>query len=955
MAALMFASSCVQEEGGQETPEQFRRVTINTGTPESKTILNGNDIIWDDDDKVTLVFTHASEPYSVTEFSTTIEEGHTAAYAEFAGQIASQVGSENGYRENGFAVYPHSAVNSEGSVIFNLPSEQQTLENGTFKDDCNLSSSAISLADIEDDGEAQAQFRNALSYIRVKPAAGVTSITITGTAPLAGQAPLQPYFGDDSANGRLVIDNVAEWTSTSKSITLTPPAGAGEFDSAVTYNVLIWPGVHTGLTITLIDANGYSYTRTVQRELTFEASKYYTLNPYSDLGVLDVLEGNIEDSDDKLSNLEGDVDDISNVLNQIQSVALMSEYLDNAVYAQYSQFTYSVEKQDVILDYIVRPAAAASLLVEKADEVMSVLAHDKKGKVWELGVRKATLAGDIMTVSVNASEIPDSFYKGTSEVELALVISDGNTEIMSDFANLVPKAASLLVINGNQFDVDKFPVLQGARIDIPYQYAVTSMPYEITVENLGAASVTFSKMENGPGGTGYIQVVLDDQKDLADQAVRVVLSTQEETYAQTLRFVEAGKFTVVCNGSIDWIGGFTTLTVTENDFGSYTSYIANGGEWLSNNSDMYEAGENTGEARTASVYFMINNRGVSYTKTVSITQNEYNSQLQNKYYGRNIDAKKQLSSASNSYNKPLNLVILGEGYTLKELEVGGTFERRATSAMDIFFGNKPFKDFKDRFNVYMFGSESKTNEIPIGEPSGETVFGVWRKGDVDPTYVNISEDGKTKIDNIVSTVLGLRKDTYDYYRTIVILLVNSSDQLGSTLSIGSGNVNPTYVGDGFASFAIAMIAANNINFGGLIRHEAGGHAFGRLADEYRTNNEKGQTAPDNALSDSHSKGYYRNICTGNEASARTYFKKFIDAGYEYSLTEGGWAYDLGIWRFNSKSLMYDSQSGGDLNAPSRYYIYERIIEQTEGQKNDDDLFNSFIEYEKSKGYLVTDK
>ena len=205
----MFASSCVQEEGGQETPEQFRRVTINTGIPESKTILNGNDIIWDDDDKVTLVFTHASEPYSVTEFSTTIEEGHTDAYAEFAGQIASQVGSENGYRENGFAVYPHSAVNSDGSVNFNVPSEQQTLENGTFKDDCNLSSSAISLSDIEEDGEATARFHNALAYIRVKPAAGVTGITITGTAPLAGQAPLMPYFSNDTANGRLIIDDGA--------------------------------------------------------------------------------------------------------------------------------------------------------------------------------------------------------------------------------------------------------------------------------------------------------------------------------------------------------------------------------------------------------------------------------------------------------------------------------------------------------------------------------------------------------------------------------------------------------------------------------------------------------------------------------------------------------------------------------------------------------------------------
>ena len=150
-----------------------------------------------------------------------------------------------------------------------------------------------------------------------------------------------------------------------------------------------------------------------------------------------------------------------------------------------------------------------------------------------------------------------------------------------------------------------------------------------------------------------------------------------------------------------------------------------------------------------------------------------------------------------------------------------------------------------------------------------------------------------------------------------------------------------------------MIAADNMYTGGLIRHEAGGHAFGRLADEYRTTSDVGITAPQNALDSDHSKGYYRNICAGNKEKASTYFKKFIDAGYDVDLTEGGWKYDYGIWRFNKNSLMFDAPNGGYFNAPSRYYIYERIIEQTEGSKGDDELFNSFVQYEKSKGYLVT--
>ena len=191
---------------------------------------------------------------SVSEFKSTIESGKTAAKSRFSGVLDADVTSEKGYDEFGYAVYPSTAVYVDGGIIYELPSVQTAHESGSFLSDVNLSSSKISLADIEDDGQATANFLNALSVLRVTLSEDVTSVTVTGSAPFAGKAPVA--FDQD---GRLRVQD-GDWTNASKSVTLLPANGTN-FE-AKTYNIVVWPGEQKGLSITLNfnELGGYSKT-----------------------------------------------------------------------------------------------------------------------------------------------------------------------------------------------------------------------------------------------------------------------------------------------------------------------------------------------------------------------------------------------------------------------------------------------------------------------------------------------------------------------------------------------------------------------------------------------------------------------------------------------------------------------------------------------------------------------
>ena len=399
--------------------EQFKTVTITAGAADTKTVLDGDAVKWENEDKVALAFTHATKPTVVEEFSTTLEA--SSARADFTGTISQDVyGEGSGYDDAVHVVYPASALTAQGAVAFTLPAEQKVLANGSFASGLNLSSSVVSLDDLRDDAKASAAFHNALSILRFAlEGDDVTSVTLTGTSSLAGSAPV--VYGTD---GKLAIDAGGSWTDASQTVILKPANGAECFTKGQMVNLLVWPGAHTSMTVTLEFKNYGQFQKSSSAAVTFEPSKYYTLDFNADSETLvkelvedlDALEPELSDLESQLSELETNAEKIAVLVDQIQSVALMSEYLENSAYAYYAKQAVGMLKLDVKLTYMVRPAAAMELLLEickeegNLSEVLSMMCDNGAGSFSTLNVKDAILEGDILTVLISGDQFDVNFY-----------------------------------------------------------------------------------------------------------------------------------------------------------------------------------------------------------------------------------------------------------------------------------------------------------------------------------------------------------------------------------------------------------------------------------------------------------------------------------------------------------------------------------------------------------------
>ena len=192
LVALAALVSCKQEK--IETPSLFREVKIMASTAETKTQLSEDAVVWESGDALSLNFAKKTGEANLETFTTT----GTGSSATFTGKLSNNVNSTD-YNETVYAVYPNTAMQSDGTVSFSLPAARQATS-GSFPSGQNLSSAAIALSDFED-GNASATFRNALSIIRFTLDADVASVEITASGDLAGSADMQ-FDGDDRLEPR---------------------------------------------------------------------------------------------------------------------------------------------------------------------------------------------------------------------------------------------------------------------------------------------------------------------------------------------------------------------------------------------------------------------------------------------------------------------------------------------------------------------------------------------------------------------------------------------------------------------------------------------------------------------------------------------------------------------------------------------------------------------------------
>ena len=272
--------------------------------------------------------------------------------------------------------------------------------------------------------------------------------------------------------------------------------------------------------------------------------------------------------------------------------------------------------------------------------------------------------------------------------------------------------------------------------------------------------------------------------------------------------------------------------------------------------------------------------------------------------------------------KGINIVFLGDAYTDRDM-TSGLYENLMRQSMEEFFAIEPYKTFRNRFNVYTVKVVSKNGRTGNGFT---TALGAVVEGN----NISITNAGVEKSYEYALMVPGIK----DKNNLMIGVLVNAVGRRGIT----------TMSQERQSGVAFYASVSNNAElFGPMIRHEAGGHGFAFLADEY--SDQSG--SPSQELVDSYNQlyrdyGWYSNVDFTNDP-ARIKWSAFLsDERYkgEVGIFEGGAGYyTKGVWRPSGDSMM--NQEAEYYNAPSRWAIYQRIMKLSGEEYN----FDKFMEYD----------
>ncbi|HCQ72783.1 MAG TPA: hypothetical protein DIT75_05255 [Rikenellaceae bacterium] len=289
-----------------------------------------------------------------------------------------------------------------------------------------------------------------------------------------------------------------------------------------------------------------------------------------------------------------------------------------------------------------------------------------------------------------------------------------------------------------------------------------------------------------------------------------------------------------------------------------------------------------------------------------------------------------------SKGKGIDIVFIGDGYDAKDI-AKGTFLTNAQAGYGHFFDVEPYKTYKDYFNVYAVVSMSDESGVGTVNTIIDNKFGSYFTQNrlLAPKAEECFEWAKKA------------NSSMDLTKSLVIMLQNTSTYEGVTMMYGDGS-------------AIACCPVSKeaypYDFRGLIQHEAGGHGFGKLADEYIYHNAFIQTCScqdgcdhpsgDDDLGSSFgfykSKGWYRNLTMNGDAKQAPWSHLIYNSKYSnrVDMYEGGYMHSRGVYRSEATSCMNNNIPY--YSSISRQAIVERIKEYAGETFSLDDFYTNDV-------------
>lgn len=278
----------------------------------------------------------------------------------------------------------------------------------------------------------------------------------------------------------------------------------------------------------------------------------------------------------------------------------------------------------------------------------------------------------------------------------------------------------------------------------------------------------------------------------------------------------------------------------------------------------------------------------------------------------------------------LYVVLMGDGYSDRQI-ADGTYRADMEFAYRSLFTEEPYTSFAHLFNVSYVNVVSEAEGYDYGSTAFECFFG-------DGTHVG-GNDSK-------AFEYALKVLTEEQMDEAMIIIVMNSDAYAGTCYMYYPSKVPSDYGSG-VSVSYFPKGSNKINFETVLHHEACGHGFSKLADEYAY--ESYGQIPSSEVSTTISQqdewGWWKNIDFTGDVTAVRWSHFISDPRYAnegLGAYEGGYTYWTGVWRPTYNSIMNDNTGG--FNAPSRESIYYRIHRLAYGESWQYD-YEEFVAYD----------
>lgn len=331
------------------------------------------------------------------------------------------------------------------------------------------------------------------------------------------------------------------------------------------------------------------------------------------------------------------------------------------------------------------------------------------------------------------------------------------------------------------------------------------------------------------------------------------------------------------------------------------------------------------DSRDGKVVFRLKDK--DYTHECSVSQYGYE-------YGE--DEWITLQKATKGNNGGINIVLLGDGFNAKDI-ASGKYLNDIKQEVEYFFGIEPYKTYRDYFNVY--------TAIPLSTESGVGTVNTIRYNRFNTTFTG-GVGLKADYDEVFDYALGAPTvNKGNLNQTLIIMVPNSTDYGGICQMWEDGSA---------IAFCPQSTYGYPLDTRGVIQHEAGGHGFGKLGDEYIYHNAFidfcdctccGHVLEFNGAK---SLGWYDNLELTGKMHSVGWSHLIFDDRYSdiVDIYEGGYRHNRGVFRSEPNSCM---------NNDIPYYSTisrESIVKRIKAYAGETYSFEDFVKNDKRDAGIV---